>query len=366
MAISNEGRLAQINGRLKSSRVGVRVETRGDRLLLQATLPPKPGSKKTKQHQQRISLGYRFNPAGLQLAEQQARLVGAQLQAGQFDWAEWSQTIKATATATEWIDRFEADYFTRRERTPKSQTTWDKDYKVAFKLLTKNKPLDETAILRAVERTDPDSRTRKRACMALGALARFANLDINLKPYQGNYSPSQVAPQDLPDDELIMQTWKQIPNEQWKWVYGVIATYGIRPSEVFHIDLSKFPILTVVDGKTGGRRVWPYYPEWVDYFDVGNPKPPNVTAANNGEKGHRIAVQFRRYNIPFSPKMLRHAWAVRTIRFRVPVELAAVQQGHSLDVHTQIYHRWITDETHQEAFEAAMNRVDRPKPPTVT
>ncbi|MBU7582190.1 MAG: hypothetical protein KAF91_04655 [Nostoc sp. TH1S01] len=41
---------------LKAAKIGVRVETRDDRLSLRATLPPNPGSNKIKPHQQYITL----------------------------------------------------------------------------------------------------------------------------------------------------------------------------------------------------------------------------------------------------------------------------------------------------------------------
>ncbi|MGJ3254144.1 MAG: hypothetical protein ACFE0J_23875 [Elainellaceae cyanobacterium] len=66
---------------------------------------------------------------------------------------------------------------------------------------------------------------------------------------------------------------------------------------------------------------------------------------------------------PFSPKMLRHAWAVRSLRFKIDISIAAQQQGHSVEVHSKIYHRWITKQHHQEAFEKAMLQGDRPLPP---
>ncbi|MEH2156484.1 hypothetical protein [Nostoc sp.] len=61
-----------INDRLKKALIGVRVEARGDRLSLRATLPPKPGSNKTKPYQQYLALGICANPAGLQRAEAEA------------------------------------------------------------------------------------------------------------------------------------------------------------------------------------------------------------------------------------------------------------------------------------------------------
>jgi integrase len=63
------------------------------------------------------------------------------------------------------------------------------------------------------------------------------------------------------------------------------------------------------------------------------------------------------------PYNLRHAWAVRTIEFDIPVELAAQQMGHSVLVHNDTYHAWISDGVHQRAFDRALQRPDRPLPP---
>ncbi|MEB3218047.1 MAG: integrase, partial [Nostocales cyanobacterium 94392] len=75
-------RLAQANGRLKNSNIGIAIEQRGNILWLRGTFPPKPNSGKTKPHQQRISLKTKENPqgvkatiAGLQYVEKQARAI---------------------------------------------------------------------------------------------------------------------------------------------------------------------------------------------------------------------------------------------------------------------------------------------------
>lgn len=215
-----------------------------------------------------------------------------------------------------------------------------------------------------VEGTEPDTKTRKRACMALGALARFADIEVeNLKALAGSYSPSSVEPRELPSDELIQEWQSRIPNAGWRWVFGIRATYGIRPSELLHVDTSELPILTVLEGKTGRRRVWPLYPEWLDLFDLRHSTIPTMGGKTNRDNGRKVNQAFRRYEVPFSPKMLRHAWAVRSISFGLDISLAAAQMGHSVEVHSKVYHRWLSDRHHQEAFERMMMRSDRPLPP---
>ncbi len=76
-----EGRLKQANSRLRLGRCGVSIEVAGKRLCLRGTLPPRPGSSKAGPYQQRLFLGHHANPAGLKLAEQEAKRVGLLLDA---------------------------------------------------------------------------------------------------------------------------------------------------------------------------------------------------------------------------------------------------------------------------------------------
>ncbi|MGK7913298.1 MAG: hypothetical protein AB4050_17735 [Synechococcus sp.] len=100
-----------------------------------------------------------------------------------------------------------------------------------------------------------DSASRKQACIVTGALGKFARLDFDPKPYRGKYSPKKVKPRELPDDATIAECFYKIRNPGWRWVHGVMACYGLRPHEAFHVEpesLREEPgILTLRDGKTG-------------------------------------------------------------------------------------------------------------------
>ncbi len=216
--------------------------------------------------------------------------------------------------------------------------------------------------------TTPDSRTRRRTCYAAAALAEITGIELNTTRLIGHYSPRRTSPRDLPNDELIAQCYGQIPNASWQWAYGIMATYGLRNHEIGYIDLESLKqapgIISILDGgKTGARRVWPCYPEWWERWQLWDVKPPEIGGKNNSDLGHRMYVQFGRYGIPFNPYDLRHAWAVRTIYFGWDVSLSAAQMGHSVQVHCDVYHHWLTDQHHQRAFDVLMNRSDRPLPP---
>jgi len=361
--MSFEARLAQANGRLKAGKVGVTIEVRGGRLCLRAIFPPRPSSLKPTAYQQRLTLNYHANPAGLKLAEQKAREVGLQLESGSFDWAKWGSQKVKTDSCKEWILKFEEDYFTRRKRTPKSETTWRYDYLKVFSELPENAPLTLELLGNVIRSKPADSRTRKRFVDVCTRLAKFAGLEPKFEGLKGNYSPAKVTPRNLPTDEAIAEWREKIPNSAWRRAYSLIAVYGLRPHEVFKSDLSEFPLVQVQeDTKTGERFVYPLYPEWAENWDlVGD--LPQVTGKTNTDLGQRVTKAFERYKLPFSAYCLRHKWAVRAIEFGLDIPLAAAQMGHSVKVHCEIYHAWISNDIHERAYRILLSNPNRPKAP---
>ena len=75
-----------INARLETAQLGLKIYQRGEKLSIRGTLPPKPSSKRTKPHQQLISLGVYANPAGLEYAESEAFRLGGLLAQKRFSW----------------------------------------------------------------------------------------------------------------------------------------------------------------------------------------------------------------------------------------------------------------------------------------
>lgn len=362
--------IALANQRLKVASIGVQIELKG-KLVLRATLPPKPTSQKLKPYQQRIYLGISPSKSGLKRAEKEAIKLGGLLACKEFDWSLYIEVEDPKqVTAGEWVKRFEKFYFQKRKRTHKSEYTWKCDYHNIFKRLDQSKPLTPELLKECCTDTEPETKNRKRACMALGALAKFAEIDIDLKSYSGGYSAKSHTPRDLPTDVEIAQTYYQIKNPQWQWVYGMLAAYGLRNHEVFRLDLralrSKEPIITVLPNtKTGTRRVWAFFPEWYTEWELWNVKLPNVDVdRSNPAVGASVSQYFRRC-IPFQPYDLRHCWAIRTVEFGLDISLAAQQMGHSVKVHTDLYHHWISERHHQRAYEILINNPNRPRTPRI-
>lgn len=364
-----EDRIQKANARLKDSHIGVAIEQDGAKLRLRATLPPRQGEGMV--YQQRIYPDISATPEGVRQAESEAHVIRRNLDACRFNWEDYLKVKPPPAPkiVKEWLEAFEQDYFDKREKNPQSIFTWKTDYLQAFKILESDQPLTSDLIRKSIiSSTQPDTRTRKRCCTCLKALARFAGIEIDLKSVAGKYNLKSVSPRDIADDDVIASWFHHLTNPAWQWVYGILATYGLRNHEVFRLDFellrSGCRILHVLEGKTGPRHVWACYPEWFDEFDLSNVYLPAVNLTRtNPQLGNNITHYFARHKIPFPPYNLRHAWAIRTLEFGLDISLSAQQMGHSLQVHSELYHHWISDKHHQRAYDLIMMRADRPKAP---
>lgn len=356
------GKINQANGRLKAARVRVKIERDGAKLRLRATLPAKPGVDKPP-HQQRLYPGFGAHPRGLQLAEAEARKVGALIECGEFNWEPYlSPAQRNPETCGDWIGRFRDEF-----QGSVSETTWKTEYERVLERLPAPAMLTAQVLVDCIQTTEPNTRQRVRFVTTLGKLAKFAGLECDFSNLKGSYSSGAIDPKALPTDEDIAHWQSRIEDPGWRWVFGAIATFGLRNHEVFFLDCSELLDgrywVRVTEGKTGPHDVWACYPEWVEDFELRTVRLPRVTGKTHADYGHRVSTFFRRAGMPFTPLDLRHRWAIRTLEFGLPIELAARQMGHSVDVHNKTYHRSITAEVHQRVYEIVMARADRPRPP---
>jgi integrase len=351
--MKNSTDIIAANLRLKSLKARCSIIQRGDRLCLRGTFPAKPTAARQDWHRQLIFLGINATHAGIKFAENEAIKLSMALDQSLFDWNVYLKKDEESLSYTDWVEKFKEHKLAQGIK----QQTWKTGYAIALKQL---KDFDEDNAKKLVFSTTANSRNRQRFCIAIEAFFKFVGHEISLKPYKGNYSPSKVEPRNIPTDEIIQSTFYKIPNREYQWAYGILATYGIRPEEITELEFDAMPILICHGDKSesSDRRIYPFYPEWVELFDLKNPKlKPKVNTAKY------INVAFRRYHLSFTPYDLRHAWAIRTMEMGLNIELSAAQMGHSVKVHSETYHRWISDRHHQKAFDAIMQKHDRLKPP---
>ncbi|MBN3957486.1 hypothetical protein [Nostoc sp. NMS8] len=177
-----EHRIKEANGRLRN--YSINIEQIGSRLYLRATLPPKPQSINNNWHQQKINITV-ANLDGVKLAEKEGKLLRLKLDTKTFDWNDYlrSESQNKVKTIGELIQEFEKDYFERRQRNFKTESTWKVEYQTVFKTLPQHEILNTEVLKQAILTTTPDTRTRKRFCLTLRLLAKFADLDFNPNSY---------------------------------------------------------------------------------------------------------------------------------------------------------------------------------------
>ena len=365
-----EDLLALANARLKAGNVGIILYKRGNKLSLRGMLPAKPGSNKTGFQQQTISLGIYANAAGIKVAEKEALKLSGLIALNQFDWAEYSNSKQPLGSIGYWLLKFEEDYFNKRQRNKKTETTW-KDYKKIFNKFDPEEKLTKESLMAVILSTEPDSRTRKRACTYLKKFALFAGIDFDPSEYKGNYSTDSVDIRNIPSDAEI-QNWRDKMPVAYglRYAFGLMAAYGLRNYELSHIDLESLKKppghLRIIESKRGKKRerlIWCLYPEWYELWQLGNiDQPfPKYSGGNNSQLGNRIGNAFRRNGF-CKAYNLRHAWAIRSIGF-LPIELAASMMDHDISVHKKTYHRFLKQSDYDRFYKMMINQPNRPKPP---
>ncbi|MDH6057615.1 integrase [Umezakia ovalisporum] len=394
-----ETELKAINTRLKSARVNVSIRKSGKSLQLRSTLPIKPGDFDkngigTKQYD--ISLGIPFNFHGLQTAEEEAYELGKLIARKQFQWNEKylgkTHNKVRKKTIGDLIADFEVNYFQTRKRTLKSENTFSSYFYIAQKHLPKDKLAIDINFITAVKLCNSSDSVKNELIKVIRVLCKCSGLEVpelsNLK-----IKPTAQRHRDIPRDVDIEQEYlkfetysinrpsKLLTREDrnnwklWRWVYGMLATYGLRPREIFvnpDLDwwLSSDNIMNTwrvnQECKTGEREALPLYPQWVETFNLKADTEAiellkakiqgKVTNKQINSARHGTDRWFRFVGIPFQPYDLRHAWAIRAHLMGIPIKAAADNLGHSVNMHTSIYQRWFSLENRKVAIAQAINK----------
>ena len=383
-------KLLDINQELESKGINLRIEKRGKVLNIRGSLPDKKSPSLYKI--QRISLKLPYNIRGLEEAKKAIELIDFQLKKSQFSWHNWIKEKNISSKKSnklnivDEIESFKKLFFSDTSKSKSAAgmiSTWQSAYKPYMNRLIgmSNKSslkLSEGLLLEILLTYKENSRSRQQCGIALSALARHLNLELpeNWKRLQSGYGINESNFRELPSDEEIINSFKLIPNPKWRFVFGLMATYGLRNHEVFFSDLSCLKkdgdkILRVFPNtKTGEHQVWPFHPEWVGLFeldkstDTSDLLPSIKTDLKHTTLQHigrRVSEQFKRYKISFTPYDLRHAWAVRTILIGLQNTVAAKMMGHSVSIHTKTYHHWITRRDQQLAVDSALSKLNSNK-----
>ncbi|MEL7242849.1 MAG: site-specific integrase [Cyanobacteria bacterium J06573_2] len=393
--------LSQINERLKASKIRVRVLITSGTVQLQATLPLKPGDthKQGKQKKQyKISLGLPANFDGLKTAEEEAQELGKLIARQTFVWTDKYLGVRATKdkgiTFREFYDQFERRYFEIRKRTRKSEGTFIR-YKSKFKhfflsdlIITEN---NLKKIITNIQKPGTRNDIIKIASIVskmLNIEIDFSNLKLKIPKLNKSVPTDKEIVVNIDNFENYYQTVERLGRnlrDDWKFfkiVYGLMATYGLRPIEVINkpdlewfvsSDNAQNTFKVHESNKTGYREVIPFVPEWVELFDLKNEENINKLKARIAgletsealkNKVNIVSKSFKRVDIYFQPYTLRHACAIRAHLQGVPIKAAADNLGHTIEIHTRVYQHWFGFDNRVKAFNQAFeeqNEVEKLK-----
>jgi hypothetical protein len=388
--------LDKVNQRLKSAKTKVTIRESNGSLQLRATLPIKLGDKDTRgtgRKQYNLSLNIPANLEGLKTAEEEAQELGKLIARKTFVWNDkylGNQAIKQDfPTIGELLKKFEAEYFKTHKRTTKSEHTFYY-YFTRTKRYTNSQDLAIAEnLINSIEKIDKEW-AKYNAARAISAFCQTFNIKIDLSKY--SKMPEHNS-RKIPTDAEISTGFtkfadylnirgKQVNQnvkdswQLWRWIYGMLAVYGLRPRELFinpninwwlNEDNADITWKVDKDCKTGEREALPLYREWIADFDLRNPRYAKmlVDAINKKDKNNhaqitgltqRVSWWFRKVGLEFKPYDLRHAWAIRAHILGIPIKAAADNLGHSVQVHTQTYQRWFSLDMRKLAIDTALNK----------
>ncbi|KAF3891104.1 site-specific integrase [Tolypothrix bouteillei VB521301] len=388
--------LEKVNQRLKLAKTKVTIRESNGSLQLRATLPIKPGDKDTKgtgRKQYNLSLNIPANLDGLKTAEEEAYELGKLIARHSFQWTDkylGNEAIKKSfKTIGELLEKFEEEYFKTHKRTTKSEHTF-------FYYFSRTKrftnPLDLASpenLVASVEKIDKEW-ARYNAVRAISAFCLTFKIDIDLSKYSKiPECNSRKIPSDeeicmgiLKFEDYLKNRGNQVNQDVkdswqlWRWTYGMLAVFGLRPRELFTnpdidwwLSQENLDLTWKVhkDCKTGERQALPLHKQWIEDFDLRNPKYVEMlaTAISKKDKNNyaettaltqRVSWWFRKIGLDFKPYDLRHAWAIRAHILGIPIKAAADNLGHSVQVHTQTYQRWFSLDMRKLAINQALSK----------
>lgn len=388
--------LEKVNQRLKSAKTKVTIRESNGSLQLRATLPIKPEDKDTNgtgRKQYNLSLNIPSNLDGLKTAEEEAYELGKLIARHSFQWNDKylgnETTKKNSKTIGELLEKFEEEYFKTHKRTTKSEHTFFYYFSRTKRFTNPNDFAVPENFVQSIEKIDKEW-ARYNAVRAIAAFCLTFKIEIDLSKY--SKMPESNSRKIPSDEEICMGIIKfedylnsrghQVNQDVkdswqlWRWTYGMLAVFGLRPRELFinpdinwWLSQENLDLTWKVhkDCKTGERQALPLHKQWIEDFDLRNPKYLEMlaTAVNKKDKSNhaditaltqRVSWWFRKIGIDFKPYDLRHAWAIRAHILGIPIKAAADNLGHSVQVHTQTYQRWFSLDMRKLAINQALSK----------
>ena len=333
------------------------------------------------------------NLDGLKTAEEEAYELGKLIARKTFEWNDkylGSEAIrKDFQNIGELLEKFEEEYFKTHKRTTKSEHTFFYYFSRTKRFTNPQDLVTAENLISSIEQIDKEW-AKYNAARAISAFCVTFNIEIDLSKYSkmpesnsrniptdGEIAEGIIKFEDYQNNrgnqvnQNVQDSW-----QLWRWAYGMLAVFGLRPRELFinpdidwwlseeNLDLTW---KVHKDCKTGEREALPLHRQWIEDFDLRNPKyvemlrgaiakKDNTNHAEITALTQRVSWWFRKIGLDFKPYDLRHAWAIRAHILGIPIKAAADNLGHSVQVHTQTYQRWFSLDMRKLAINQALSK----------
>lgn len=407
------GRLDQIGRRGKRAKIVAKKTS----LSLQFSFNDGNGNP-----QKNVGLGaIPVSAKGIEDAEKIAQLVTGHLTANAFNWDWFNRLIgKDTSekakvlTCREMIEEYKKHYFKERKNNKNINHDWYASCRQIEKILDNlDKPLSLPLIRQIIDLTENNTPSRTKLLNGLvGFLKYFDILDYKkiIKDYKASNKP-KPSKRSVPNDNQIIKVYEtgftphakctdrnRYRYPQWQFLFGLLATYGLRIHEAWHIanwdkpvtlkngdwitvdinedeeisvqrdaeDLiipaildpnNKKHILCIKhDTKTGYRMAMPLSPEghnWMEEFNLLQPfnlpnikNPLGIPGQNKGSFNcsDKTCKWFSKHQYGFTPHALRYACNHRGHHSGYNPKVLADSLGHSLQMNSDNYLRYMSDD----------------------
>jgi integrase len=290
-------------------------------------------------------------------------------------------------TFKEMLDNFESKYFRNRKKSRASNDTFCQTKQSVIRLFKEYESFDfclsKEVIDKAIYSLKAGTASRTKSVDFLKVFLKCFKFDYQFrKGITSSYEPKHRS---LPTDEEIIEAWHKIKvegkcysvefrgnAESWGWIFAVIATYGLRSHEVLAIDYKRsfkppyFPLYIdekITGGtKTGSRIVLPLPLEWVELFDIANPKTQYIEETERDFKtkirlfADSVGERIKNKGIIFRAYDMRHRYAIRGRELGFEIDILAKWMGHTVKKHTEIYQKYMTNDSHTLIYEEGLSR----------
>ena len=330
----------------------MRILAQRNRLYLHGSFPRKDGQPGNAQYM--ITLQLQDDEFGRREAAKHLKRAEKELKKGTWDWSDWivnsnrwsgRNCIRKPRT---WREAIASLYKKKVTLGRCSESSWHVNLYGTLKLMPQSEVVTTEGIAEQLAKYDRRQSVYQKLWYLLKDISELTGVEF---PEMGVplYSRSQTV-YEIPEDDYIIN-WVLSAPEPYRWFFGMMATYGLRPHECLECRLveGNGTLLVQVDNetKTGYRTVTPLPTEWVELFDLRNrtEMPESERDSNRRDacstwlnrQRHRMKITYRSY-------MLRHAFAARLWReggSELDMTAAAKTMGHSVKEHEKTYRRWI-------------------------